>query len=283
MSSEFLDVLNTAVEQAPEVTALALGSKGLSRVVGPSLDAIGSALGKFTAYRAENLLKIGEKAQRRLDQLEQAEAGESRREHIGSAHPRVAKAILDEGSWIDDDLHQEYLAGLLVDASTVNDGRDDSGYLARLVGGLTADQVLLHYLMVSGYAGYWQPHLRADCPFPFGKGDQYRQHGLRVEIDEMAARLPQFDRAAKGLRREGLLQDFGYEPGQQGKTTGLVPTPLAFDVFGSVFAPGADVRILMLSRETANANLAHLGKPPLGVPDEAPPPLRTAQVLALAG
>jgi hypothetical protein len=95
------------------------------------------------AYRNRNRDRMLRKAARK--------AGRSLQQP-GAVHPRVAHRLLDEGSYVDDDVMLEYLAGTLAAARTP-DGRDDrAAYFANLVASLTANQVRLHHAICSALA-----------------------------------------------------------------------------------------------------------------------------------
>ena len=68
-------------------------------------------------YRQRNLARPVRKGARR--------AG-SQLSEPGGVHPRVAHRILEEGSYVEDEVMLEYLAGILAAARTP-DGRDDRG------------------------------------------------------------------------------------------------------------------------------------------------------------
>ena len=267
-----MDLLNTAAANPPEAGGLVAAGWAITRVLGPSVSAVGNALGDWTDFRMRNLIKLDQKMARRLQQDDDPEQ---------TVHPRVAKEVLDEGTWIDDDLHLEYLAGLMVSARSKDGVSDHQAYLARVATSLTADQVRMHYLMVSAYAGYWDG--KGLCPFPFDRKDHYRRHAIRATEEEVKEKFPRFDDVARGLLREGLLTDFGHAPDVKNDPyRALIPTPLAFDLYLQALArPGKLTHIaLTLSREMLR-NTAAL-HPDWGwlitYPDPEPELLTTAQV-----
>lgn len=119
--------------------ALALFAAGAARrVLGPPADEVGKALAQATESRLRNVERIAEKAERKLG--EQAEVP-------GTVPLRVAAKVLEDGSWCDDDVMQEYLAGVLAGSRSA-DGSDDRGaYWADLVARLAGDYVRVHYLL----------------------------------------------------------------------------------------------------------------------------------------
>jgi len=112
------------------------------RVLGPSADAIGEALGRYTTYRMRNVGKI----------VERADAKSGGRGDRGIVNPRVAHVLLDEGSYCDDELMADYLGGVLAGSRTPN-GRDDRAVAwSRVITGLSALQIRAHYLLYREWA-----------------------------------------------------------------------------------------------------------------------------------
>ncbi len=136
----------------PDLTELGLpgalagaGALGLYWTLGPSIKAVGNAFGSWTDYRMKNLLRIGEKVSERRATQADLDGGAPR-----SVHPRLAAQMIEAGSWIDDDLHQEYFAGLIAGETS---GSDDGLFYTRVVSELTASQVKLHFLIYRAYEG----------------------------------------------------------------------------------------------------------------------------------
>lgn len=98
------------------------------KILGPTADYLGDGLQSWTERRVQNVRRIFEIAGRRL--------GDENLSRDGTVSPRILKAVLDEGSYWDDELGAEYFGGIL--ASSRNEiGRDDRGAtLAALVGRL---------------------------------------------------------------------------------------------------------------------------------------------------
>jgi hypothetical protein len=114
----------------------------LKRVLGPSANVIGEALEQYTRYRLRNVLNIMERA----DTKSAASAAR------GIVNPRVAHVLLEEGSYCDDELMAEYLAGVLAGSRTPT-GRDDRAVTwCRVLTGLSSFQVRAHYLLYREWA-----------------------------------------------------------------------------------------------------------------------------------
>ena len=123
------------VEIPPESGLAAAGSLALWKVLGPSAGEMGEALRRWTEYRLKNVGRISEKA---------AKKAGANLESPGGVHPGVAHRILEEGSWVDDELMQEYLAGMLVASRSESESDDQGAYLSSIVTRMTANQVKVH-------------------------------------------------------------------------------------------------------------------------------------------
>lgn len=139
-----LDILGidpTAVG-LPAAAAVAAGL-GLKWVAGPSIQAVGQAFGEWTQIRVRNLLRLGERVEKRIQPGDDSD---------GSVPPRLLYKILEDGSWIDDDLAQEYLAGILVGSRSADGGNEDGVYMAHVLSTLTSTQVRMHYAVYQKFA-----------------------------------------------------------------------------------------------------------------------------------
>jgi len=231
-----------------EETASALGLSALAlaggkKVLGPTLDLLGEDLRTITAtYRKHNLDRILEKAGRRV------EAKSNERDAV---HPRVAHEILDEGSWCDDELMQEYLAGLLIASRSERGINDDGAYLTAVVARLPALQVRMHNAFYGVLAGSRSEsesgrrslahrsqtqNLTVTAPF----SDVARAVDIQADAEGVHA----ISLALRGLHREGLCEYWGVQCASEvvmdesGSITNgddilvhLTPTSLGADLF----------------------------------------------------
>ncbi|WP_154793418.1 hypothetical protein [Occultella kanbiaonis] len=217
------------------------------QVLGPTIQQFGKDLeAVYSAWRAENFKRILERAARRKP------SGDS------GVHPRVAHEVLDAGSWVNDDVQQEYLAGLLNSARSP-DGQDDGmAYLARIAANMTALQTRVHNAIYSALPRSVEPE-GGEWPRPFAF---HATLGFTVTTD-----LADFEAAVgnhgvkivdafNALNRDGLLVDFGHGLAIQGgpvnmKYVWAMPTALGARLYltarGSGMRPADD--ILQLSRE----------------------------------
>lgn len=146
------------------------------RVLGPPADEVGKALARITENRLQNVGRIAEKAEAKLG---------DRAELPGTVPLRVAAKVLEGGSWCDDDVMQEYLAGVLAGSRSA-DGADDRGaYWADLVARLAGDYVRVHYLL---YRALHDHGAAADGPsIALLEGQQARS--VYLPVSGMAASL----------------------------------------------------------------------------------------------
>lgn len=124
-----------------------LAKDGLQKLLGPTAEYLGQNLQQFVERRHRNLQAIFEHAQDKAG----ASLGDP-----GAVPPRVLKVIVDEGSYADDRLTQEYFGGVLASARSPV-GRDDRGArIAKLLEGLSAYQIRAHYLLYSAFLHLYQ-------------------------------------------------------------------------------------------------------------------------------
>lgn len=120
-------------------TGLALfgTAKLVEKLLGPTAEYIGSGINIWAKKRVTNVRLIFNKAVLKLG---------PKMDLPGAVPPKVLKGILDEGSFVDDDLTREYFAGVLA-SSRSNVHRDDRGasFIA-LLSGLSNYQTRAHYI-----------------------------------------------------------------------------------------------------------------------------------------
>jgi hypothetical protein len=117
-----------------------LGKDGLQKLLGPTAEYLGEGLRDFAKRRAETIGRIFDNAAAKLG---------ARIETPGTVPPKVLRAIVNEGSFSNDDLAVEYLGGIVASSRT-EAGRDDRGArLAKVVDALSTYQLRAHYLIYS--------------------------------------------------------------------------------------------------------------------------------------
>jgi hypothetical protein len=127
---------------------IAYASKDMiAKLVGPTFDYLGEGLKSFVEKRQNNVVSIFAKANRKLgDNLNKE----------GIVSPRVLKRVLDEGSFCEDNLTQEYFAGLLASSRTSPDdelgGNDELLPYLSIVEQMSAKDILFHYILYYSFA-----------------------------------------------------------------------------------------------------------------------------------
>ncbi|WP_081210947.1 Abi-alpha family protein [Salegentibacter sediminis] len=112
----------------------------LSRICLPAAEELGLMFqDKVRYWRLNNIIKIIQKSEGKMD-------FESERLTL-SAHPRVVKEIMENGSWCDDETLQEMWAGLIASSCDKNDGDDINLLFVNTLKNLTSNQAkILNYI-----------------------------------------------------------------------------------------------------------------------------------------
>jgi hypothetical protein len=142
------DSVNTIVKGTVEGAAAFL-----SRICLPAAEEFGLLLkDKVSAWRAQNLIKVTEKAERKLRDSPNPE-----KRHT---HPRILSLTIENSSWVDSDEVQEMWAGLLASSCT-EEGKDESNLIfINLLSQLTTSEVKIvnycceHAEKYTGVAGW---------------------------------------------------------------------------------------------------------------------------------
>lgn len=121
------------------VIGAAVGSKELiQKILGPTADYLGDGLKDFTKKRVENIGRIFSKAGEKLG---------SAIDDQGSVPPRILKEILEEGSFVDDELSAEYFGGILASSRT-GIRRDDRSIAAiKRLETMSTYEIRTHYIL----------------------------------------------------------------------------------------------------------------------------------------
>jgi len=125
------DSVNTVTQGAVDGA-----SAFLARICLPAAEEFGLLLkDHVSAWRANNAVKIATKAQALVEQQAVKVAI--------SAHPRMIYATIENGSWAEEDLMQNFWAGLLASSCTPN-GKDESNLIfINMLSQLTSSQAKL--------------------------------------------------------------------------------------------------------------------------------------------
>jgi len=120
-------------------TGLALfGSATLvEKLLGPTAEYIGDGISTWTQKRITNIRLIFDNAVRKLGRKIEIE---------GSVPPKVLKGILNDGSFVDDELAREYFAGVLASSrSSVQRDNRGASFIA-LLNEMSNYQIRAHYI-----------------------------------------------------------------------------------------------------------------------------------------
>lgn len=197
-----MEPVTGAVVAAGKLVKAADESKLLERLVGPLFEAIG--LEWADGYRRRNAEKVARKAARQV--------GDEQLALPGGVHPRVAHRILDDGSFVHEDVMQEYLAGLLAGSRTETGDDDRAAYYVDLVASMPASQVRLHHAI---YGALATVHTDGEG---FGYAAVLQRNAVSTPLEAAAAvvgvpaGLSEADAVGEcllGLHREGLIRTYG--------------------------------------------------------------------------
>jgi hypothetical protein len=212
-----------------------------AKLFGPTLDSIGQTLSRFTDYRLKNAENITRKAANRAgDILEEA----------GSIHPRVAHRLIEEGSYLNDDVMQEYVAGLLIsDRRPRHKASDRAAYFINLIARLTASQVQIHHAVYASLAGTARQgrSLRngmapKTCTVIFRGSDALKMVSGSQKPREYRRSWPELTETLDTLRREGLIEDYAIGGSHAGfpvqgnqKLISVIPTITGAAIFMAAY------------------------------------------------
>lgn len=120
----------------------------VNRILGPTSDYLGEKLCDLIKLRQKNVERIINKTEEILgDKVEEP----------GIINPRIIERLVNSGSYIEDDLVQNYFAGVMASSRT-STGNDDRGlYLLDLVIKMSNTDLKAHYIL---YKRMREKHLR---------------------------------------------------------------------------------------------------------------------------
>jgi hypothetical protein len=112
------------------------------KVLGPTAEYLGEGIKSFTEKRLANLRRIFNRAAEKVD---------ARQALKGAVPPRILKYIVDEASYVDNELAAEYFSGLLA-ASKSDRPRDDRALtFLKLLTSMSNYEIRLHYILYSSF------------------------------------------------------------------------------------------------------------------------------------
>ncbi len=181
-----------------------------SRLLGPTADYIGEGIKEFTARRVENVKRIAKYSIRMLG---------PRLEEPGSVPPRILRAVLDDGSFVDDELTAQYYGGVLA-SSRVSNARDDSSIVyTSILSRMSTYQIRTHYILYVIAQSVDPPQFNAVDPSNWDMLryrltlDEY-QRAMDLTAEEEVRLQPLVEQVFFGLSKEGLIDTFEIEAGE---------------------------------------------------------------------
>lgn len=115
--------------------------------LGPTAEYLGKGIQKFTKKRFENLMRIFEKAEKKLD---------TNKTRDGEVPPRVLQHILAEGGFVDNEFSAEYFSGVLASSKSTIRRDDRILVLLKTLEGMSNYEIRLHYLFYRTYREIFQ-------------------------------------------------------------------------------------------------------------------------------
>lgn len=110
----------------------------IAKLLGPTCDYLGEEVRNLVEKRCKNIGSIFNKAAKKLG---------NEIDKPGEISPRILKQIIDEGSFCEDNLTQEYYAGLLASSRKEDKNIEDSIPYIKLIERMSSNQIALHYFV----------------------------------------------------------------------------------------------------------------------------------------
>lgn len=186
----------------------------LSRICLPASEEFGLMLrDNVSAWRANNLVAIARKSKEKYESNDP--------KNHGTAHPRIVHAILENGSWTDDDTLQEMWGGILT-ASAFGDGKEDENLIfINILAQLTVAQAKVLNYSCKEAKKYISP------------GGWIMAEGLLVPLEKMQeimehTDIQRMDRELDHLVSLGLISH-GFDP--RSTVADITPRSLALHMY----------------------------------------------------
>ncbi len=216
--------VSRAMTESPETRSDGITRSLLERVLGPSAGAVGEILRRYPEYRLRNVQRIVECADAKTGALDEST----------TVNPRVARILLEDGSYCDDELIAHYLAGLLAGSRSPQGREDRAVSWSKLVTSLSSLQIRAHYLLYRE----WAARLRIIGVYELGVEAARIQATMEISSREfgrlLAGETAADDRDAMsdalgGLIRVQLLDDTFQHNGEVVRVT---PSIAGLELYG---------------------------------------------------
>jgi hypothetical protein len=183
-----------------------LGPSSLAlKMLGPTADYFGQGMRSLAETRVNNIRSIFNKAECKTDASALLPSG--------AVAPRVLAGIMGDGSYVTDELFQDYFGGVLL-SSHSESGRDDrSSTYVQLLSRLSSYQIKAHYLLYCAARAACLSLPEVELSDVAGRervGDfflRFPQFFFTLDLsdDEMGNLQALLNHAFVGLHREGLI------------------------------------------------------------------------------
>ncbi|NVK74738.1 MAG: hypothetical protein HWE24_14810 [Oceanospirillaceae bacterium] len=208
-----------------------LGKDGLQKLLGPTAEYLGGELQKFTQKRIENVGRIFSNAEEKLGK---------NIDSSGQVPPKVLKAIINEGSYCEDEVAVDYFGGILASSRT-DLRRDDRGArIAKILDGMSTYQIRSHYVIYSLIKKVF-----CDSGFHYNQDDRFKMQlfipmsiyiaSMQFDQKEMQQFRAIINHTFFGLSNDNLIEGFQYGSHERIKkhfsdaiSDGIIVTPSAF-------------------------------------------------------
>ena len=156
------------------------GEWALRAVLGPTLAEIGGDIGKLYAKGRDNIVSA---ASRKIVDIDDGKR----------ANLRVARDVLWNGAFADDDICAEYFGGILA-SSRSDDGKSDEAIqFVDVIKSMSSSQLRMHYIVYNSLnrslvstrenINVAQSNEIQNCELCFAALELDKEHGLRVDTD----------------------------------------------------------------------------------------------------
>lgn len=184
----------------------AIGSaKLIEKMLGPTADFLGNELQSWTEKRITNVKNIFSNAEKKLG---------NEIEKKGTVPPKVLKEILDDGSFVNDELSIEYFGGILACSRTKNGLDDRATSFLNLLSQLSFYQIKSHYIIYHSI----RKILKGE-ELLFTKLPHREKMRIFIPMEDFINSIGNINKEEKiiiishiffGLKRIGLIEDFTY-------------------------------------------------------------------------
>ena len=174
-------------------------------MLGPTADYLGRGVLALAESRVNNIRAIFRKAERKTDPTALLPSG--------AVAPRVLAGVMSDGSFVTDELFQDYFGGVLLSSHSDSGGDDRGSTYIQLLSRLSSYQIRTHYLLYCAVRAACIALSDVDLSDVAGRervGDffvRFPQFFFSLELtdDQMGNLQAILTHALVGLHREGLI------------------------------------------------------------------------------